>query len=334
MSRARTAAPPPGAPERQRSRHGGRDRERDSPGSREWQILAVVLVGAFMAVLDTTIIKCGPAEHRVGPACPPGRPGVGRLGVRAPWSWACLGASVLAGAALALWEVRLARQSGEPVIQVRLMRRRSFAADQLLALLYFAGFTTLFFILSILWQQGLGVSALGTGLLIVPFALASLLSAANSDRFSTRFGRWTVIGGIGAMLAGQALVLLVLHLSTPAPTAWLLLGPLALAGLGNGLVIAPNQDFVLGSVPPSQAGTAGGALVTAQRIGAALGSRWSAPRCSAAAAARAAALSPCRCSCTPRSWRPGRIWRSSSRRCCARWPCRPPSVPSAPAENQ
>jgi MFS family permease len=96
-------------------------------------------------------------------------------------------------------------------------------------------------------------------------------SAANSARFSTRFGRWTVISGIAAMLAGQTLILLVLHLSAPAPTAWLLLGPLALAGLGNGLVIAPNQDFVLGSVPPSQAGTAGGALVTAQRIGAALG---------------------------------------------------------------
>ncbi len=33
------------------------------------------------------------------------------------------------------------------------------------------------------------------------------------------------------------------------PDPWLLAGPLALAGLGNGLVIAPNQDFVLGSVP-------------------------------------------------------------------------------------
>jgi hypothetical protein len=36
-------------------------------------------------------------------------------------------------------------------------------------------------------------------------------------------------------------------------------------------VIAPNQDFVLGSVPREQAGTAGGALITAQRLGAAIG---------------------------------------------------------------
>jgi hypothetical protein len=39
----------------------------------------------------------------------------------------------------------------------------------------------------------------------------------------------------------------------------------------NGLVIAPNQDFVLGSVPRREAGTAGAELITAQRIGAAIG---------------------------------------------------------------
>ncbi|HEY2285273.1 MAG TPA: MFS transporter [Streptosporangiaceae bacterium] len=186
------------------------------------------------------------------------------------WSWACLGGCAVAGAALAGWEIALSRRGGEPVIQVDLLRNRSFAGGQALAMLYFAGFTSLFFTLSILWQQGLGRSALATGLLVVPFALGSLLSASNSDRFSTRFGRSAILAGIGGMLAGQGLILAVLHLS-PRPSAWLLTGPLALAGLGNGLVIAPNQDFVLGSVPRREAGTAGGELITAQRVGAAIG---------------------------------------------------------------
>jgi MFS family permease len=142
---------------------------------------------------------------------------------------------------------------------------------QALALTYFAGFTTLFFTLSIMWQQGLGHSALATGLLILPFALGSLLTASNSFRFSRRFGRNAVLGGICGMLAGQALMLLVLRLSGAHPDVWALAGPLLVAGLGNGLVIAPNQDFVLGSVPREQAGTAGGALITAQRLGSAIG---------------------------------------------------------------
>ncbi|HYZ53272.1 MAG TPA: MFS transporter [Streptosporangiaceae bacterium] len=100
---------------------------------------------------------------------------------------------------------------------------------------------------------------------------ASLLTASNSDRFSTRIGRNAILTGASAMLAGQALVLLAIHAGAPSPSAWLLTGPLVLAGAGNGLVIAPNQDFVLGSVPRREAGTAGGALITAQRVGAALG---------------------------------------------------------------
>jgi sugar phosphate permease len=98
-----------------------------------------------------------------------------------------------------------------------------------------------------------------------------MLTASNSYRFSRRFGRTAVVAGIGAMLAGQALIALVLRLSGNSPDFWALTGPLLLAGLGNGLVIAPNQDFVLASVPREQAGTAGGALITAQRLGAAIG---------------------------------------------------------------
>jgi Major Facilitator Superfamily len=106
---------------------------------------------------------------------------------------------------------------------------------------------------------------------VLPFALGSLLTASNSFRFSRRFGRKAVLAGICGMLAGQALMLLALRLSGTQPGVWSLTGPLLLAGLGNGLVIAPNQDFVLASVPREQAGTAGGALITAQRLGAAIG---------------------------------------------------------------
>ncbi len=196
----------------------------------------------------------------------------GRVSGWPAWSWLLLGLAVPAGVALTAWEVRLGRRGGEPVIQTGLLRaHRAFGAGQALALCYFAGFTSLFFTLSILWQEGLGRSALQTGFLVLPFALGSLLTAWNSFRFSRRFGRMAVLAGICGMLAGQALILLVLRLSGTRPDFWALAGPLLLAGLGNGLVIAPNQDFVLASVPREQAGTAGGALITAQRLGAAIG---------------------------------------------------------------
>ncbi|HEY1706126.1 MAG TPA: MFS transporter [Trebonia sp.] len=188
------------------------------------------------------------------------------------WSWLMFGLAIPAAALLIGWEARQERRGGEPVIQVNLLRSQwAFGIGQLLALMYFAGFTSLFFTLSIMWQQGLGRSALQTGLLVLPFAIGALVTASNSFRFSRRFGRVTIMTGIGAMFAGQALLLLVLVLSGSRPGFWELTGPLLLAGLGNGVVIAPNQDFVLASVPREQAGTAGGELITAQRLGAAIG---------------------------------------------------------------
>jgi MFS family permease len=155
----------------------------------------------------------------------------GRVSGWPAWSWVLLGLAMPAAALLSWWEVRQDRRGGEPVVQTGLLRaQRAFGVGQGLALLYFAGFTSLFFTLSIVWQEGLGRSALDTGLLVLPFACGSLLTASNSYRFSRRFGRKAILGGITAMFAGQGLVLLVLAVSGARPDFWSFVGPLLLAG--------------------------------------------------------------------------------------------------------
>jgi hypothetical protein len=91
----------------------------------------------------------------------------------------------------------------------------------------------------------------------------------NSYRFSNRFGRKTILAGISGMLLASYSCWPCTERAQPGRLV--LRGPLAPAGLGNGLVIAPYQDFALGAVPKQNTGTAGGALITAQRIGAAIG---------------------------------------------------------------
>jgi MFS family permease len=108
-------------------------------------------------------------------------------------------------------------------------------------------------------------------LVVAPFSVGSLLAAASSDKLSARMGRMVLITGCGLVLVGLALAALVIHLTASSPNGWYLIGPLLLAGLGNGMTIAPNQDFVLASVPRSDAGTASGILATAQRLGTAIG---------------------------------------------------------------
>jgi MFS family permease len=105
----------------------------------------------------------------------------------------------------------------------------------------------------------------------VPFSFGSLVSAAVSDKLSAKMGRMVLVTGCAMVGTGLGLAALAIHLTAPLPGGWYLLGPLLLAGLGSGMVIAPNQDFVLARVPRQDAGTASAILGTAQRAGSAIG---------------------------------------------------------------
>ena len=187
------------------------------------------------------------------------------------WCYACFGGCVAAFALLAWWEVRAGRRGEDPLIKPSLLAQSSFSAGVIFAVVFFAGFTSVFFTISILWQEGLARSALRTGLIAVPFSLGALVSAALSDKLSARMGRMVLVTGCAMVGIGLGLTALVIHLTAPSPGGWDLVGPLLFAGLGSGMVIAPNQDFVLAGVPAEEAGTASAILGTAQRLGSAIG---------------------------------------------------------------
>jgi EmrB/QacA subfamily drug resistance transporter len=189
------------------------------------------------------------------------------------WTWSCLGGCVVVFAALGWWELRAGRPGAgrDPLLKPALLRQASFSAGTIFAVAFFGGFSTVFFTLSILWQEGLAHSALITGLVIAPYSAGTLCAAANSDKLSARLGRRVLTLGCSLLAAGLVLVALVIHLTGPDVNGWALIGPLLLAGLGTGMTIAPNQDFVLATVPRREAGTAAGILGTAQRLGTAIG---------------------------------------------------------------
>ncbi len=119
----------------------------------------------------------------------------------------------------------------------------------------------------------LGHTALEAGLVSLSFAGGFIVSAALSDRLAERVGRTVLSAGTGCLTLGLVGVWLVLLLiPTVDLTAWVLLPPLALAGIGGaGLFIAPNVEFIVATVERSEAGAASGVIGTAQRIGQAAG---------------------------------------------------------------
>ena len=188
------------------------------------------------------------------------------------WCYLCVGGCVVAFALLAWWEVRAERRGKDPLLKPSLLAQSSFSAGAIFAVAFFAGFTSVGFTISILWQEGLGRSALTTGLVVVPFSFGSLVSAAISDKLSARMGRMVLVTGCAMVAVGLVFAAVVVHLTAPISGDWSLVGPLLLTGLGSGMVVAPNQDFVLARVPEQEAGTAGATLGVAQRVGSAIGS--------------------------------------------------------------
>jgi EmrB/QacA subfamily drug resistance transporter len=188
------------------------------------------------------------------------------------WTWLSIAGGVVLLLLFALWERGVAKRGNFPIVPPRLFAHLSFAGGIVLALVYFAAFTSIFFSISIFWQSGLGHSAIESAFVTVPFAVGLILGATQSSRLADRLGR-TVLS-IGTALVALGLIatwLVVALVPSTEITNWELLAPLLVAGVGSGLFIAPNVQFIVATVERSEAGAASGVVGTAQRIGSAIG---------------------------------------------------------------
>ena len=127
----------------------------------------------------------------------------------------------------------------------------------------------IFFVVPLYLQLVLGLSALETGIKMLPISIAMFATAAIGSRLSNRFPvRAIVQSGLILTLAG-ALVLL----ATIKPTlssAGFAIG-MAVLGVGMGLMISQLGNVVQSSVEESGRSEAGGLQYTGQQLGSSLG---------------------------------------------------------------
>ncbi len=188
------------------------------------------------------------------------------------WTFMSLIAGLVMVALFGVWEVRVAKRGGKPLVPPHLFSHPAFTGGTILALVYFAAFVSIFFTISILWQAGLGHTALESGLVSLPFALGSIVGASQSSKLAVRLGRTVLVIGTGMVAVGLIVLWLVLMLVSPGDlSAWDLFAPLLVAGTGSGLFIAPNAQFIVATVDRQEAGAASGVIATMQRLGSAIG---------------------------------------------------------------
>lgn len=159
----------------------------------------------------------------------------------------------------------------DPLVDFRLFRNPSFTAGVAYALAFFPVITGVPLVLALYYQQGLGYTALQSGLAVTPLAIGRAIAAPIAGRFIVRVGRPLILGAtVAYALAVGLLAFAAFH--TPATSAGPFLAvPLFVVGLAGGAIITPNQTLTLQEVDPAMGSTAGGAMQMAQRTGLSLG---------------------------------------------------------------
>jgi EmrB/QacA subfamily drug resistance transporter len=184
----------------------------------------------------------------------------------APSTYGFLAAGVVLGVLFALWQARAAH----PLLPPRVVLDRNRGGAYLSMLFASAGLFGTFLFLTYYLQQTLGYSPLVTGVAFLPLS-AGLILASNLSTIALmpRTGpRPLVASGLLAAAGGAAwLAQLGSHTGYGAGV----LGPMILAGVGIGMVIAPAINTGTFGVAPQDAGVASATVTVGQQLGASVG---------------------------------------------------------------
>ncbi|ALV51338.1 MFS transporter [Streptomyces althioticus] len=188
------------------------------------------------------------------------------------WGYVSMAGALVVFAALVAYERAKGARDGSPLIELSLFRVKSFAAGIAVQTVFGVGLGIFFLVWTLYMQIGLGWSALRAGLTGVPFSVAvSVAAGVSVQQLVPRFGRKVLQAGALVMMAGVLIYLVEADRYGLGITSWQMALPLAVMGVGMGLVVAPLTDAVLSEVPREHAGSASGLINTVQQMGNALG---------------------------------------------------------------
>ncbi|WP_171164487.1 MFS transporter [Streptomyces sp. I05A-00742] len=243
-----------------------------------WTFLAPAAVSLIVVLAAPRLLPTGPAPVRVRLDVPGAvlvtaglsvlSYGLVEAGER-PWSapsvWAPVAGGVLLLVAFAVTELRVT----EPLMPLGFLVPRRRAAALGAILIGSAGMSTVFFFLSLYFQEVRDASPLLTSAAFLPFGAVQFAAGLLTARAVRRLGARTVTAG-GLLLCAAGLLLLGL-LDAHSAYAGTTLAGLVLFAAGVACVFSGATVAALDDVDDDRAGLAGGVVNTAMEVGPTVG---------------------------------------------------------------
>jgi EmrB/QacA subfamily drug resistance transporter len=169
------------------------------------------------------------------------------------------------------WQSTLSAQGGTPLVEPTLLRSRSFLLGISTVFATYASMASFFLVFAVYIQEGEGYDALGSGVAFLPLGITFFVVSLQGKRIAARLGHYSISAGAVVLAVGEVVLGIVALALGGKVNAWELAGPLAVVGIGMGMVLAPLISRALSGVDPNHAGSAAGMLSTMQQVGNSVG---------------------------------------------------------------
>ncbi|MBN3133544.1 MFS transporter [Pectobacterium brasiliense] len=187
------------------------------------------------------------------------------------WSLWMLATATLLLAMFYRQQERRQRSGHLPLVDMRLLAQRRFLLGVLLVLLVYSTSSSFFLCFALLVQTGLGLDPFLAGSIFAPCSVGFVLASLAAPRLVARWGTVAIVAGALVYAVSIGLLIMQVQLAGADLVAVRLIPLLVVVGAGQGFIMTPLLNLVLGFVDEVQAGMASGVISTVQQVGAALG---------------------------------------------------------------
>ncbi|WTW91987.1 MFS transporter [Streptomycetaceae bacterium NBC_01309] len=167
------------------------------------------------------------------------------------------------------WQARLVRQRKEPLLDPAMLRNKQLTGGLTMFFFQYLVQMGVFFVVPLYLSVALGLSALDTGVRLLPLSVALLAAAVLIPRFLPHVSpRRVVRSGVVALLLGAVTLMAALDADAGAEVVTI---PMLLIGLGMGALASQLGSVTVSALPEEDSAEVGGVQNAVTNLGASIG---------------------------------------------------------------
>jgi EmrB/QacA subfamily drug resistance transporter len=184
------------------------------------------------------------------------------------WTVAMAASAIVAFGIFTWYQMSRKAKGKTPLVQLSVFAKRSYTSGVVFVVVFFGAIVGFSLAVGLFLQLGLGQSPVRASLTMSSWAVGAFLGSAFGATMMVKLGRRILHIGLSLMTAGLALLYLVFGMN---PNGLKMALPLALYGIGMGMIFVPLFDIIMGQVRDREVGSASSMLESIQQMGSSLG---------------------------------------------------------------